>query len=115
MEIPDPIRKSLEECGGLEGIASSLPGDDEISNLSQTFQALSDPLRVRIMFMLGEQPLCVCLLKALTSVSDSKLSYHLSILKEHDLIVGKQEGNWIIYCLTEKGEDILERHSPGKE
>ncbi len=115
MEIPDPIRRSLEESGGLGRILSSLPEDDEITDLSKTFQALSDPLRVRILLILRKQSLCVCLLKALTSVPDSKLSYHLSILKDHDLISGEQEGNWIIYRLSERAERILEKHCGPRE
>ncbi|MDH7508864.1 MAG: metalloregulator ArsR/SmtB family transcription factor [Methanomassiliicoccales archaeon] len=107
MEIPDPIRQSLEEIGGLEGISSSLPSDEEILRVSKTFHAISDPLRVKILLILRKQPLCVCLIKALTSVQDSKLSYHLAILKDAGLIIGKQEANWIIYSVTEFGEKLL--------
>ncbi|MBM4237619.1 MAG: winged helix-turn-helix transcriptional regulator, partial [Euryarchaeota archaeon] len=92
MEIPDPIKQSLEEIGGLESIARSLPPEERIERMGKLFQAMSDPLRVRILYILDRQPLCVCLIKELTDVPDSKLSYHLSILKEADLVVGRQEG-----------------------
>lgn len=107
MEIPDPIKQSLEEIGGLESISSSLPSDGEISRLSKVFHAMSDPLRVKILFILQKQPLCVCLIKELTSVQDSKLSYHLSILKDAGLVIGKQEANWIIYSVTDFGKKLL--------
>lgn len=108
MEIPDPIRKSLEEIGGIESIASSLPPDEAVEKLGRLFQALSDPLRVRILYILKCHPLCVCLIKEITSVPDSKLSYHLSVLKEADLISGRQEGNWIIYRITDLAREMLD-------
>jgi ArsR family transcriptional regulator len=48
------------------------------------------------------------LIKEITSVPDSKLSYHLSILKEAGLITGKQEGNWIIYRTTDLAKKMLD-------
>lgn len=101
MEIPEPIRESLEEIGGIENIISSLPPEENMKRLGRLFQALSDPLRVRILYILGRHPLCVCLIKEITSVPDSKLSYHLNILKSAGLITGEQEGNWIIYRTTD--------------
>jgi ArsR family transcriptional regulator len=108
VEIPDPIRKSLEDIGGTESIATSLPPEEKIEKMGKLFQALSDPLRVRVLYILKRHPLCVCLIKAITSVPDSKLSYHLSILKEAGLITGKQEGNWIIYRTTDLAKKMLD-------
>lgn len=36
-------------------------------------------------------------------IADSKLSYHLTILKESGLISGEYHGNWIIYSITPDG------------
>lgn len=51
--------------------------------------------------MLAVRPLCV--IKEVLSIADSKLSYHLSVLKEAGLIVGEAQENWIIYRLTDEG------------
>jgi len=40
-------------------------------------------------------------------LAGSKLSYHLTILKECDLIAGEYHGNWIIYSITERGRKAL--------
>jgi ArsR family transcriptional regulator len=71
--------------------------------MSTTFHALSDPVRITILHLLAVQPLCVCVIKECIGIADSKLSYHLTIMKKADLIEGKQEGNWIIYHLTDLG------------
>jgi ArsR family transcriptional regulator len=108
MEIPDPIRDDVAEAGGLEGISSKVPDDLVLRLRSRTFRALADPIRLRIMIILSIQPLCVCCMKEMMGISDSKLSYHLSQLKEAGLIKGKQEKNWIIYRPTEAGKKIIE-------
>lgn len=103
MEIPDPIRKDVEEKGGLEGISSRVPLVKDLEGLSRAHKALSDPNRLRILHMIAVQPLCVCCIKELVDMSDSKLSYHLTQLKEAGLIEGEQKKNWIIYRATQNG------------
>jgi len=87
----------------MEAISRSIPEDNEIGVQSKIYNALSDPIRLKIIALLAKQPLCVCLMKEVIPIPDSKISYHISILKEAGLIVGKQEGNWIIYSLTPSG------------
>jgi ArsR family transcriptional regulator len=104
MEIPTPIQNQVEKKGGIKTISDILPGDDEIQQKSRIYHALSDPLRLKILNLLIEQPLCVCLIKEVVKISDSKLSYHLSILTESGLIEGKRKASWIIYYATKLGE-----------
>ena len=105
-EIPDPIKEQCLSKGGIEGIAALIPSDKDINQRSQLFQALAEPMRQKILFALVEQPLCACLLKEMLDISDSKLSYHLTVLKDAELIKGKKEGSWIIYSPTKKGNSI---------
>ncbi|MDD1704012.1 MAG: ArsR family transcriptional regulator [Methanoregula sp.] len=53
---------------------------------------------------LAVQPLCVCVIKEIAGIADSKLSYHLNQLKKAELIEGEPQGSWIIYHLTWLGE-----------
>ncbi len=71
--------------------------------MSRVYHALSDPLRLTILHLIKNQPLCVCVIKEFIRIADSKLSYHLTILKEAGLIKGEYHGNWIIYSITDKG------------
>jgi ArsR family transcriptional regulator len=41
-------------------------------------------------------------------IADSKLSYHLTVLRESGLIEGEYQGNWIIYSLTDIGRKYVE-------
>ena len=106
-EVPAALRQELERSGGLEKVKSSLPSEDDMDVWSQRMQALGDPLRLKVMHILKSKPLCVCLIKELCQAPDSKLSYHLSVLKDAGLIEGEQDGNWIIYRATPVAKRLL--------
>jgi ArsR family transcriptional regulator, arsenate/arsenite/antimonite-responsive transcriptional repressor len=106
-DIPDPIKKDLDKQGGMEGLLGKIPDPAALLESGRFHQALADPIRLTVMYALLSQPLCVCVIKAVVRIADSKLSYHLNILKEQDLIFGEQQGNWIIYSLTDCGRKAL--------
>ena len=64
------------------------------------FRALSDPLRLRVLESLRTQELCVCDLCSHLDVPQSKLSFHLKVLKEAGLLQARQEGRWMYYRLN---------------
>ena len=108
MEIPEPIQEELKKIGGINGLIRSLPKGNKIDDTSKIFHGLSDQLRLKILMIINIQPVCVCIIKEILGIADSKLSYHLSTLKDCRLIYGKQQGNWIIYYPTELGKIISE-------
>jgi ArsR family transcriptional regulator, arsenate/arsenite/antimonite-responsive transcriptional repressor len=85
---------------------SSLPSTLVISG----FHALSEPLRVRVIDLLREQELCVCDLCEVLEVTQSKLSFHLKVLKEAQLVQARQEGRWIYYSLNLSQFVVLEQY-----
>ena len=63
------------------------------------FHALSDEARVEIVAALlgGEQ--CVCDLMDVVGAAQSRLSYHLKVLKDAGLVTDRREGRWSYYTL----------------
>jgi ArsR family transcriptional regulator len=108
MDIPEQIQKELEEIGGFDALVERIPPQKTLDDKSKIYHALSDPLRLTILYLIRDQPLCVCVINRFMHLAGSKLSYHLNILKESDLINGEYSGNWIIYSLTEKGRKYVE-------
>ncbi|MEI7434611.1 MAG: metalloregulator ArsR/SmtB family transcription factor [Methanomicrobiales archaeon] len=104
LTIPPVIQEELDRRGGLNGLISRLPDDQELQNLVEVHHALSDLIRMKILHLLTSQPLCVCVIREIIGISDSNLSYHLNVLKKAGIIVGEQQGSWIIYSLTERGK-----------
>ncbi len=111
--LPPEVEESLCRCGGIAGLTGRLPGDEVLARESALHRALADPIRLKIIAMLAVQPLCVCVIKAVLGIADSKLSYHLSVLKKVGLIVGEAQGNWIIYSLTDLGGEAWARRIVG--
>jgi ArsR family transcriptional regulator len=106
--IPEAIRKDLARIGGMEGLAQRLPPRDLIEQMSRVHHALSDPLRLTILHLVKDQPLCVCVINQFTGIAYPKLSYHLTILKEAGLIESDAQGNWMIYRITGAGARYLQ-------
>jgi len=106
MIIPDPIKDDISASGGIEGIVKNLPDETIIAQQCHIHHALSMPVRMTILYMVLIQPMCVCIIRDILNISDSKLSYHLSKLGEAGLIKGKRQGSWIIYYPTELARDL---------
>jgi len=67
------------------------------------FKALSDQLRLKIMYELNQKgQICVCDLTEIIGLSQSKLSYHLKILLDVNLIQREKIGTWNYYRLNEE-------------
>lgn len=107
VEIPESIQKYLEALGGFEALAGRIPPKEELETKSRIYHALADPIRLTILYLIRDQPLCVCVINRFMCLAGSKLSYHLTILKESGLIEGEYHGNWIIYSITEHGRKAL--------
>lgn len=105
--IPEEIAESLCSCGGIDGIVAQLPSDEMFSDMHEWYQACADPVRLKILALLMVRPLCVCVIKAVVQMADSKLSYHLNILKKAGLIEGDQKGLYIIYQITPSAEAFI--------
>ncbi len=62
------------------------------------FDALSDPLRRRILIMLLEQDeRCVCELHGALGESQPKVSRHLAVLRDGGIVASRREGVWMHY------------------
>jgi len=103
MEIPEDIEEELESKGGIDQLLKNIEKLD-VEERCKVYKALSNRLRLKILALLNEQDLCVCLLKEILKTEDSKLSYHISVLKDEGLIQGERNTNFVIYRLTEKGK-----------
>ena len=70
-------------------------------------KALADPLRLQVIEALGGGERCVCDLTSDLGLAQSKLSFHLKVLKEAGLLADRQEGRWIYYRLRPEAIEDL--------
>ncbi|MDD5503132.1 MAG: metalloregulator ArsR/SmtB family transcription factor [Candidatus Thermoplasmatota archaeon] len=107
MKIPEEVQCELDAKGGIEALAANVPDAKTLKSQAKFFGALSDEKRLRILALLNVQPLCVCVIKQVVKLPDSKLSYHLSVLKNAGLVKSKEKKNWLIYEITGSGRQIF--------
>lgn len=70
------------------------------ATLAVWFHALSDETRLEILERLKDGECCVCELTDALETGQSRLSFHLKVLKEAGLIHDRPEGRWVYYSLN---------------
>ena len=71
-------------------------------NALESLKALAHETRFEIVRMLHTRALCVCELEVALGVSQSKVSYHLGVLREAGFVSLHQDGRWSVYSLEPK-------------
>lgn len=71
------------------------------------FHALSDPTRLELLERIKDGEQCVCELMDLMQATQSRLSFHLKVLKDAGLLQDRREGRWMYYSLSNEGLDEL--------
>ena len=72
----------------------------DLSQLTTKFHALSDETRLRIIDLLRGGERCVCDLTDALDAGQSRLSFHLKVLKDAKLVTDRREGRWAYYALA---------------
>ncbi len=76
--------------------------DATAERLAETFKALSDPTRVRIVSILSHTELCVHDIAATLGMTHSAISHQLRTLRELRLVKFRREGRHIYYSLDDE-------------
>jgi ArsR family transcriptional regulator len=69
---------------------------------AQICQALADPKRIALLYILDQGPQCVSDLAEALRVPQPSVSYHLKVLRERGLASAEQEGTTVYYSLTDR-------------
>ena len=65
------------------------------------FHALSDETRIGLIQLLRKGERCVCDLTSALDAAQSRLSFHLKVLKDAGIVSDRKEGRWVHYELNE--------------
>lgn len=85
----------------LAQVRSALVSDSAAAILAETFRALGDPTRVRILDALSRAELCVCEISALVSLSESAVSHQLRLLRSLRVVKARRQGRMVYYTLDD--------------
>ena len=70
---------------------------------ARVFKAFCDEKRLRILALLQGGEKCTCVLIEEMDMPQSTLSYHMKVLLESGVVVGRQDGKWTHYRVSEEG------------
>ena len=71
----------------------------DLARAAALFHALSDETRLAVLDMLRGGERCVCELQDALDAAQSRLSFHLKVLKDAGLVSDRKEGRWSYYAL----------------
>ncbi len=80
---------------------AAIPAEERLIALVDTFQALADLTRVRLLYALLTGPLCVRDLAILVGVSESAVSHQLRYLRDRRVVKPRRAGNVMYYALDD--------------
>jgi len=78
-------------------------GEGAAAALAQVFKALGDPVRLRLVSLIGAHQggeVCVCELTTAFDLTQPTISHHLKVLREAGIIECERRGTWVYYWLV---------------
>ena len=83
--------------------------EEQADELSRVLKALADPVRLRLLSLIGAHAggeACVCELVDGFDLSQPTISHHLKVLRDAGLIASERRSTWVYYRAR---PDVLER------
>lgn len=74
---------------------------EHIETAARALKAISHPLRLKILCVIGDMEVCVQDIVAAVGTSQSNISQHLAILREKDVLETRKEANRIYYRVAD--------------
>ena len=77
--------------------------EEAAAGLAHIFKALGDPVRIRLVSLIGAHQggeVCVCDLTAAFNLTQPTISHHLKVLRTAGIIDSERRGTWVYYRLV---------------
>lgn len=83
-------------------VKGKMPEDGYIYDLAELFKVFADSTRMKIIYALLEEELCVCDIANIVGTTQSAISHQLRILKQTKLVKHRKEGKVVFYSLDDE-------------
>ncbi len=101
-ELPVIAVLSADVCAQPALVGESID-ETAAAGLAPVFKALGDPVRLRLISLIGVREggeVCVCDLASAFDLTQPTISHHLKVLREAGLIDSERRGTWVYYRLV---------------
>lgn len=89
-------RKTAQE------IEEKMPSESELYDLADLFKVFGDSTRIKILYVLFENEMCVYDIANLLNMTQSAISHQLRVLKQNRLVKYRKEGKTVLYTLADE-------------
>ncbi len=76
--------------------------EEVFSHVSNDFKMLGDLTRMKMLFALSREELCVCDLASILNLSESAISHQLRLLRSHNMVKYRRDGKMAYYSLSDQ-------------
>ena len=85
----------------VQRVLEEMPPDESLYDLAELFKVFGDSTRIRILYALFEEEMCVGDIALLLGLSQTAVSHQLRVLKINKLVKGRKEGKVVFYALAD--------------
>lgn len=82
-------------------VKNEVPKEEQLYDLADFFKVFADSTRVKILYVLMCEEMCVCDLAQILGMTQSAISHQLRMLKQMDLVRNRRDGKTIFYSLAD--------------
>lgn len=101
-EVKEERDTRCDSSCSVDGIAPEcMPDEELLYELADLFKVFGDTTRIKILYALMEQDLCVADLAEIIGASQSAVSHQLRTLKQARLVKFQRDGKSVIYSLSD--------------
>ncbi len=85
----------------VERVKKDMPDEIMLYDLAELYKVFADSTRIKILYCLFEEEMCVCDIAQLLSMTTSAISHQLRVLKQAKLVKFRREGKTVFYSLSD--------------
>ena len=94
----------------VERVRDAMPEGVDFSDLANLYKMFADNTRVKILWALSQETMCVCDLASLLGMTKSAVSHQLKSLRLTNLVKNNKKGKVVYYSLADSHvRDIFEK------
>ena len=98
--VDNELQKEREDI--INKVSEQQPDDEILYDLAELFKVFGDSTRIKILYSMFDNELCVNDIARLLNLSQSSVSHQLRILKTSKLVKFRREGKSIYYSLDDE-------------
>lgn len=102
------MTKEIESCEYMhvhedivEKVKGDMPEDTLLYDLAELYKVFGDTTRIKILYVLFEQEMCVCDIAQILNMTLSAISHQLRVLKQAGLVKYRRDGKTVFYSLAD--------------